>query len=308
VKSLKEKKMLARLSRNAGQPDLALEESIRREEELAQKLFKEDLEQKIIIDLKVEPTLNPKMIVQEAEVPVDEESLVQKAVEAIHNAKPPMGEIPKHPLPDLSKAELKGLHQKIEDINRRIGTLSFGGGGTGVVRFDALDDARTIYLRMDSKVYTFLQDTPPLLANGADQWINTASGLEYTNINEGMMVIPTWVEFGPALTQNVADPEPVWFNYPFTAVTADNYAVANSDFYIGVNYDGNVAITLPTQPEVANGHTCVIKDESGNASGATNWIDIYASGTDKIDGQDFVRLQIDHGSLTFFYRDGWRII
>lgn len=300
--------MLARLSRNAGQPDLALEESIRREEELAQKLFKEDLEQKIILDLKVEPTPNPKMIVQEAEVPVDEESLVQKAVEAIHNAKPPMGEIPKHPLPDLSKAELKGLHQKIEDINRRIGTLSFGGGGTGVVRFDALDDAGTIYLRMDSKVYTFMQDTPPLLANGADQWINTASGLEYTNINVGAWVIPTWVEFGPALTQNVAEPMPVWYNYPFTAVTTDNHTVSNTEFYIGVNYNGNVAITLPTQPEIANGYVCVVKDESGNAGSPARWIDVYGSGGDLVDGYDYVRLQTDHGSLQLFYRGGWRII
>ena len=290
--------MLARMARNAGVPDLALEESIRHEEDLLKKLFKPTIveEQK---PAPVEVLAEDKLFTPEPDV-----SLIQQAVEAIHAPK----EQPPALQERLRDAEILGIRKQIAELIAKMGTLSWGGGGTGVVRFHDLDDSTTILARMDSKVYTFLQDTPPLLANGADQWINTASGLEYTNINEGMMVIPTWVEFGPALTQNVADPEPVWFNYPFTAVTADNYAAANSDFYIGVNYDGNVAITLPTQPEVANGHTFVIKDESGNASGATNWIDIYASGTDKIDGQDFVRLQIDHGSLTFFYRGGWRII
>lgn len=306
MKSLKEKKMLARLARNAGQPDLALEESIEREERLsrlfeARQMTKEEV---VVVEQALEKSVE---VISEGEF--IQEVAPPKAPEPPPAAEP-IGTIPNPPkiVLDMQRAELQGLRKQIQEINSRISTLAFGGGGTGVVRFDALDDATIIYNRMDSKVYTFLQDTPPLLANGADQWINTASGLEYTNINTGQMVIPTWVEFGPALTQNVADPEPVWFNYPFTAVTSDNYTVANSDFYIGVNYDGNVAITLPTQPEVANGHTCVIKDESGNASGATNWIDIYASGADKIDGNDYVRLQIDHGSLTLFYRGGWRII
>lgn len=293
MKSLEEKKLLARMARNIGQPDHALEASIRREEELNQKLFKPEIvqEQKVVPTLIQELVPNPNSS--------SGQSLVMKAAEAIHASK----EQPVTLQEKLRDAELKDIRKQISELISKMGTLSWGGGGTGVVRFDALDDSRDIFARMDSKVYTFQQDTPPLLANGSDQWINTASGLHYTNINDGMMVIATWVEFGPAPLANVAVPQ-----IPFTSVTSSSYSVANTDYYVGVNYTGNVAILLPTQPEVSNGFICVVKDESGNASGATSWIDIYGTGGDKVDGNDYVRLQIDHGSLTLFYRGGWRII
>lgn len=305
MKNLKEKRMLARLARNAGQPDLALEESIRREEELEKKLFVKTLTEQV-----TKPSVEPvaeKVFVQEL---VDDprsasgQSLVQRAAESIHAA-PSTTPVLQEKLRD---SELEGIRKQVADLIAKMGTLSWGGGGTGVVRFVDLDDSRDVFNRMDSKVYTFMQDTPPLLANGADQWINTASGLEYTNINTGQFVIPTWVEFGPALTQNVAAPEPVWYNYPFTTVTTSGHTVANTEFYVGVNYNGNVAIILPTQPAISNGYLCVIKDESGNAGNPANWIDIYGSGGDLVDGQNFIRLNIDHASLQLFYRDGWRII
>jgi len=129
MKSLKEKKMLARLARNAGTPDLALEESIRREEALEQKLF-----------TKPAVIQEEKVFVQEL---VDDprsssgKSLVQQAVDAVHtlpNHKPPMLQ------EKLRDAEIGAIRQSIADLVAKVGTLSWGGGGTGAVRFDALDD------------------------------------------------------------------------------------------------------------------------------------------------------------------------
>jgi hypothetical protein len=129
MKSLKEKKMLARLARNAGTPDLALEESIRREEELDSKLFV----------TKPQIIKEDKIFVQEL---VDDpnsssgKSLVLQAAEAIH-APPSQPPVLQEKLRD---AEIAGIRKQISDLIARMGTLSWGGGGTGVVRFENLDD------------------------------------------------------------------------------------------------------------------------------------------------------------------------
>lgn len=236
MKSLREKKLLARLARNSGQPDLALEESILREEEYNQKLFMEP-KLPVVEDIPPMPPVNPPS------------NLIEKAVESINKS----SNIPSLEKPTLVKklqlSELDGIRAQIKELANKMstmGTLSWGGGGTGVVRFADLDDKLSILNRIDFKNYA--------------------------------------------------------------AVTGNSYTVTKNDYYIGVNHAGNVAIILPTPPEIPNGYVCVVKDESGNASGPTTWIDIYGSGGDLVDGVEYVRLQIDHGSLTFFYRDGWRII
>ena len=92
-----------------------------------------------------------------------------------------------------------------------------------------------------------------------------------------------------------------------TYITSSSYTITENDYYIGVNYAGAVTITLPTG--VVEGTTYIVKDELGEASKGTNrYITILPSGSDKIDGRDRAILAYDFGSLTFVYRNGWRVV
>jgi len=93
---------------------------------------------------------------------------------------------------------------------------------------------------------------------------------------------------------------------PITLITESSYQVKNKDYYVGVNYEGIVTITLPSP---TNGKRIVVKDESGKASYKNRHIRIVPlSGSDTIDSKDAAIINLDHGSLTFIYREGWRII
>jgi len=105
------------------------------------------------------------------------------------------------------------------------------------------------------------------------------------------------------------------FNYPKTfylgyentvEVTSTEYEMVPGDYYVGVNSDNQVNITLPTSPE--NGLQVVIKDELGKASHAHKYIEIVPGFGDTIDGKSSARIAINHGSITFIYRNGWRIV
>ena len=96
-------------------------------------------------------------------------------------------------------------------------------------------------------------------------------------------------------------------SYATTYVTSSSYSITENDYYIGVNYAGPVTITLPQNIDV--GSTYTVKDELGQASKGTNrYITILPSGSDTIDGRDRAILAYDYGSLTFIYRNGWRVI
>jgi len=94
-------------------------------------------------------------------------------------------------------------------------------------------------------------------------------------------------------------------NYSTTFVDTSSYSVTDTDYYIGVNYSGVATVILPTTP--TEGRVVIVKDESGNAGSGVNR-NIRISGTSQIDGANEAILGYDHGSLTFIYRDGWRII
>jgi hypothetical protein len=95
--------------------------------------------------------------------------------------------------------------------------------------------------------------------------------------------------------------------YATVLVNSSSYTPTDTDYYIGVNYEGSVTITLPENVEPG---TCyVIKDELGQASqGSNRYIEILPSGSDLIDGNDKVTIAIDYGSLTLIYRNGWRVV
>jgi hypothetical protein len=98
-----------------------------------------------------------------------------------------------------------------------------------------------------------------------------------------------------------------FMDMPLTYVTSSSYSVTHRDYYIGVNYAGAVTITLPTSR--TNGKVYIVKDELGEASKGTNrYITILPSGSDLIDGRDRAILAFDFGSLTFVYRNGWRVV
>ena len=98
-----------------------------------------------------------------------------------------------------------------------------------------------------------------------------------------------------------------YMDMPLTYVTTSSYIVTPQDYYIGINYAGRVNITLPTPRK--NGKVYIVKDELGEASKGTNrHIYIYPSGTDLIDEEDYAILAYDFGSLTFVYRNGWRVV
>ncbi len=90
---------------------------------------------------------------------------------------------------------------------------------------------------------------------------------------------------------------------PSTLVTSNSYVGTRKDYYIGVNYDGPVTITLPVGND---GKEVIVKDESGIAK--KNHITINASYGQTIDNNTTAIIGINNGSLKFLYRDGWRII
>ena len=95
--------------------------------------------------------------------------------------------------------------------------------------------------------------------------------------------------------------------YATVSVTSSSYTPTDVDYYIGVNHEGSVTITLPEN--VDSGTCYVIKDELGQASQGTNrYIEILPSGSDTIDGKNKATIAIDYGSLTLIYRNGWRVV
>jgi hypothetical protein len=95
--------------------------------------------------------------------------------------------------------------------------------------------------------------------------------------------------------------------YSTVIVNSSSYTPSDTDYYIGVDYQGAVTITLP--PNAESGTCYVIKDELGQASQGTNrYIEILPSGNDTIDGKNKVTIAIDYGSVTLIYRNGWRVV
>lgn len=85
-----------------------------------------------------------------------------------------------------------------------------------------------------------------------------------------------------------------------TILITGNYIVQLNDYYIGVNSPNPVTITLPTT--ILDGKQYVIKDESGDLSSSPITI------VGLIDNNQDVIFQINNGSLTLIYRNGWGAI
>jgi hypothetical protein len=165
MKTLEEKKLLVKMAKILGQPvDPALIESIEKEEKLNKTLFKEEelkiagyekgttfLNRKPIFEVEsktllseVTPTTVPPAKIESdkpkyepAPAQLDlipkKKDLVQQTMSTLNVTAPKL-------ISTLERKELEGMKRTIAEMMHKIGTLSWGGGGTGVVRFIDLDD------------------------------------------------------------------------------------------------------------------------------------------------------------------------
>lgn len=140
MKSLEEKKLLVRMAKMLGQPvDPELVESIKREEELNKLLFKESkVEEKQVLREEVPvvtlpPPLPVEQIAQTNIVP-KEADLIQQTVNVL---KATTKETKRS---DEVDKELAIMRKTIAEMMQKISTMSWGGGGTGVVRIWDTDD------------------------------------------------------------------------------------------------------------------------------------------------------------------------
>lgn len=241
MKNLDEKKKLAQLARAFGQPDLALEESILKEEQLLGTLFEA---KKVAKPVPPPPTPAPPAPTPPPPAPAP----VPKPIPVKSNL-----------VQDLQNKELEGVRKSLVELTNRINTLSWGGGGTGVVRIHDTDD-------FDKTSY------------GVDKFLKWSEGMfRLDEINPYEMFNNT------------------------VEVTSNTYSVNDTDYYIGVNYNGVVHVTLPTTPKT--GRIVIVKDESGLAQ----FHPIHIVGTVDNDTGGAI-LKINNGAVQLLYRNGWRII
>lgn len=90
-------------------------------------------------------------------------------------------------------------------------------------------------------------------------------------------------------------------DYPVKVVTGD-YTLTRKDYYVGVNANTQVHITIPTSIAFP-GRRIIIKDESGRCSK----FPIIVSGNVDNDPGGFI-LRINNGAIQMIYREGWRIV
>jgi hypothetical protein len=141
MKNLDEKKLLVKMARMLGQPvDQELLESIEKEEQLAKLLFKEEPAPAPIL---VEETISEPQVLIEAlpkpepvfEPPFPkEQDRVQQVVNLLKSASPPP------PNNAVRDKELDTIRKTLAEMMQKISTMSWGGGGTGVVRIHETDD------------------------------------------------------------------------------------------------------------------------------------------------------------------------
>lgn len=85
----------------------------------------------------------------------------------------------------------------------------------------------------------------------------------------------------------------------FVTVTAPEYDVLATDYYIAVDSTANpIDITLPDAANLEAGHTFIIKDQTGASQ--TNNIKISARNLDLIDDQNYLILESPHSAIQLF--------
>jgi hypothetical protein len=142
MKTLEEKKLLVKMAKMFGQEvDQALIESIEREEKLNAAFFKKSKAEEPAI-----PILKEDLLVEAdppppapAFTPPIVSNTATQTMNLLNTAAPNL-------MSTLERAEIEGVKKTLADLMKKIGTLSWGGGGTGAVRINDQDDFdRTSY-------------------------------------------------------------------------------------------------------------------------------------------------------------------
>jgi hypothetical protein len=139
MKNLEEKKLLLKMMRAFGQDDKELAESIRREEELAEKLFGgKKVEPPVIIEeTKPEPVVLKEADPPPPPAPAFTPPTTNTVIDVINVLKTANANANTNVYRDK---ELEGMRRTIAEMMQKISTLSWGGGGTGIVRIYDADD------------------------------------------------------------------------------------------------------------------------------------------------------------------------
>lgn len=165
------------------------------------------------------------------------------------------------PNPDTVDPNFLAVQNKLKFLEQAIGKIAATGPGSGEVNLRWLDD-----------------------------------------IDRSSIVDGRWLKYDGAAKKFVFDEiNPFEVVHNTTEVTTSTYTVQNSDYYIGVNHNGPVTITLPTSPN--SGKTLIIKDETGSSQ--TNPITVL--GIVDNDTGGFI-IQLNNASIQLIYRNGWRIV
>jgi hypothetical protein len=282
MKTLDEKKKLVAMMRALGQPiDQELVESIKREEELSKKLFgeKEKITESPLFEVVKEAFISTTLSAPAVEVPSKEE-IVQQVINVLDTKKANAN------VSMYRDREIEGMRRTLAEMVQKINTLSWGGGGTGVVRINDTDDFdRTSYaegrvmrwlngmFRLDKVTgledftYGAFSDTTNQTANVA----NTAYEIRFntTDFSEGhyirnnteIVANTTGVynyQFSMQLTSTSASLHNIWIwirknntNVPNTATIISlsenkQYAVAAWNFFVDMNAGDHVHLMWAT--------------------------------------------------------------
>lgn len=136
MKTLEEKKLLVKIARSFNQPvDPALLESIEQEERFAKLLFKEEAvpvtEETIVEQLK-QMIVEADPLPPPAFIPPTTVDVIQQTVNVLNTANANTN--------IYRDRELEGMRRTLAEMVQKINTLSWGGGGTGIVRIYDADD------------------------------------------------------------------------------------------------------------------------------------------------------------------------
>jgi hypothetical protein len=167
------------------------------------------------------------------------------------------------------------------------GTITLSGTGT-------IQSAITGF----TKYFTTGSTPTGVVINSGDRWYNTNNGIELVYINDGNS--SQWVQ--PANTPG----PPGYSNLMITSgITTSAVTLSINTNYYGVNYNGNVNLTLPN-PSGYDGYNMTIKDEGGYSS--TYRIRLTPlSGL--IDGNAYVDMNLNYIALHLVARNNnWWLI
>lgn len=164
MKSLEEKKLLLKFAKIFGEPiDPALVESIEREERLLKALkdppwevtkepvaVEETVVEEVveineqpfhdIKSVKTKTTQDDEATEQQTLLPPNKEAIIKSVVDLLDAPKQKTTPSSAGAVPDLYRKEIDGLRRSIADVIQKMGTLAWGGGGSGSVKIIDMDD------------------------------------------------------------------------------------------------------------------------------------------------------------------------